>query len=270
FEAKTFLSVIEGGTHGQIGKAETVTGKIGGEDVMVAIIGMGMPHAALRAKKVIEELRSKPPSGGNSRRYAPGLGAEEQREENTTTGGNNPKLKTRNPKLSSIRGVILAGFAGALHPDLKLEEIFVTAGAEYLLPLLPEAERPRVAKLATVEKIAATAAGKKELFEQTGAELVDMEQSHVAQVVQEFGLPFIGIRIVSDDAHADLPADTLSQSYNQETGEYTPWKLAGHLTRNPFKIATLASFVRPLPSIRNRMSRHLHTWLMQTGPRLFR
>ncbi len=96
-----------------------------------------------------------------------------------------------------------------------------------------------------------------------------MEQTHVAAVAKEMGLPFIGIRIVSDEAQEDLPSDTLSRSYDQETGTYTPWKLAGHLTRNPFRTVPLASFVRLLPPVRNRMSDCLHTWLKRTGPRLF-
>ena len=217
------------------GEADCAEGRIGETAVTVGIIGMGPPHAALRAEAVIKEA-----------------GSGEQGAER------------------KVRGVILAGFAGALNPALKRGEIFITAGAEYLLPLLPEAERPRAAKLATVEKITGTAAAKKELFARTGAELCDMEQAHVAAVAQKFGRPFIGVRIVSDEAHEDLPADTLSRSYDQETGTYTPWKLAGHLTRNPFRTVPLAAFVRSLPPVRSRMTDCLHTWLRLTGPRLFR
>jgi nucleoside phosphorylase len=255
FEAKTFLSVIEGGVRGRIGKPETVTGKIGGEDVMVAIIGMGMPHSALRAREVIRKCGMR-----NAER-----GMNEPLIDNPS-----PLPETQSPKPETIHGVILAGFAGALEPSLKLEDIFVTAGAEYLLPLLPTEERPRVAKLATVDEFAGTAAGKKALFEKTGAWLCDMEQAHIVKVVEEFGLPFIGIRIVSDDAHAELPGDTLGCCYDVTTGEYTTGKLIAHLLRHPFRIGPLVSFARSLPPIRNRMSRHLHTWLKRTGPRLFR
>ncbi|HVU38541.1 MAG TPA: hypothetical protein VHC95_09410, partial [Opitutales bacterium] len=129
--------------------------------------------------------------------------------------------------------------------------------------------RPREAKLATVEKIAGSAGAKQELLERTGAALCDMEQAHVAAVAQRLGLPFVGVRIVSDEAHENLPQDTLDRAYDMPTGTYTPWKLAGHLTRNPFKTVPLASFVRLLPPVRNRMSDHLHTWLRLAGPRLF-
>ncbi len=93
-----------------------------------------------------------------------------------------------------------------------------------------------------------------------------MEQAQVAQAVAQAGLPFAGLRIVSDEAHEELPHDLLSRSYDQERGEYTPLKLAGHLTRNPFSVRRLTSFVRPLAPIRTRMSDYLrHTLLKHPG-----
>ena len=239
FEAKTFIANLTERKDFKAGEADCVEGISGQTDVTVGVIGMGPPHAAIRARAVIDEV--------NRRRAA----IAEQ-------------VDTRR-----IRGVILAGFAGALEPSLERGDIFITAGSEFLLPLLPVHERPIAATLETVDKIAGTSKAKGELFVRTGSWLCDMEQTHVAAVVKDFGLRFIGVRIVSDVAHEDLPADTLSRSYDQETGMYTPWKLAGHLTLNPLKTVPLASFVRLLPPIRNRMSDRLHTWLKLAGPRLF-
>jgi nucleoside phosphorylase len=232
FEAKDFLAGLEGRRKWRAGMADCFGGRASGEEVVVGIIGMGPPHAAKRAEAVIENAKS---------------------------------LKS-----AMVRGVILCGFAGALNPELKRGEIFVTAGAEHFLRHLPEGERPAKAMLHTADKVAATGAAKAELFARTGAALVDMEQADIARVVAAAGLPFVGVRIVSDEAHEDLPHDLLSRAYNQARGEYTPLKLAGHLTRNPFRARRLASFVRPLPPVRKRMSDHLHRWLKLTGPKLFR
>jgi hypothetical protein len=255
FEAKEFIAGLEGRRAFRVGEADCVEGRGAGEvAVTVGIIGMGPPHAALRAKAVIEFVlgrdgsRSRPSSSSEFAEQTPRRGV---------------------PTLTENFGVILCGFAGALKPELKRGDIFVTAGAEFLLPLLPEAERPSEAKLVTVDKLAGTAAGKAELFARTGAWLCDMEQAQIAPMVAAMNLPFIGIRIVSDEAHEELPTAQLSQAYDQETGTETPWKLAGHLARNPFRIGPLASFVRLLPPIRSRMSDRLHTWLRLTGPRLF-
>ncbi|MGA2053184.1 MAG: hypothetical protein ABSH19_07725 [Opitutales bacterium] len=238
FEAKDFLAGLESRRKWRAGAADCFSGRAGDEDVVVGIIGMGPPHAAKRAHAVINEWKME-----------------------------NGKWKNG---MEPIRGVILCGFAGGLKPGLKRGEIFVTAGAEYFLPHLPETERPPVAKLHTAEAVAATGAAKAELFARTGAWLVDMEQADIARVAAAAGLPFVGLRIVSDEAHEDLPHDLLSRAYNQAEGEYTPLKLAGHLTRNPFRARRLASFVRPLPPVRKRMSDHLHRWLKLTGPKLFR
>ena len=231
FEAKDFIARLEGRRKWRAEGAECVEGRIGETMVTVGIIGMGAPHAAKRAEAVIDKVKE---------------GTE------------------------AVRGVILCGFAGALKPELKRGEIFVTAGAEHFLPHLPEVERPAEARLHTAEKVVATGAAKAELFARTGAWLVDMEQADIARVAADAGLPFVGVRIVSDEAHEDLPHDLLSRAYDQAEGEYTPLKLAGHLTRNPFRVRTLASFVRPLPPVRKRMSDHLHRWLKLTGPKLFR
>ena len=234
FEAKDFIAGLEDWRKFRIGGAEGVEGRIGETAVTVGIIGMGPPHAAKRAKAVLENVKH-----------------------------------SAAHKKETIRGVMLCGFAGALKPELKRGEIFVTAGAEHFLPHLPEAERPAEARLHTAEKVVATSAAKADLFARTGVWLVDMEQADIARVAAEAGLPFVGLRIVSDEAHEELPHDLLSRAYDQAEGEYTPLKLAGHLTRNPFRVRTLASFVRPLPPVRKRMSDHLHRWLKLTGPKLF-
>ena len=258
FEAKDFIAGLEGRRKWRANDADCVEGRIGETTVTVGIIGMGPPHAAKRAAAVIGECRMQNAECRIKR-------GTRNAERGVTSGGPKESNET-----TPVRGVILCGFAGALKPELKRGEIFVTAGAEHFLPHLPEAERPAQARLHTAEKVVATGAAKAELFARTGAWLVDMEQADIARVAADAGLPFVGVRIVSDEAHEDLPHDLLSRAYDQAEGEYTPLKLAGHLTRNPFKVRTLASFVRPLPPVRRRMSDHLHRWLMLTGPKLFR
>jgi nucleoside phosphorylase len=253
FEAKDFIAELEDRRKFRTLGAECVEGRVGETAVTVGIIGMGPPHAAKRAKAVLDELKIQ-----NSKFKIQG----EQE-----VGGPNSKLETRNSK--QIRGVILCGFAGALKPGLVRGEIFVTAGAEHFLPHLPEAERPAEARLHTADAVVSTEAAKAELHARTGAWLVDMEQADIARVAADAGLPFVGLRIVSDEAHENLPHDLLSRAYDQAEGEYTPLRLAGHLTRNPFKVRKLASFVLPLPPVRKRMSEHLHRWLRLTGPKLF-
>jgi nucleoside phosphorylase len=241
FEAKDLLARVTGRRNF---RASTTTGarpvhaacyrgRFAGHEVMVGIIGMGPPHAARRAEAVLHEAKKRAGAG-------------------------------------KIRGVILAGFAGALKPGVRRGEIFVTAGAAHVMSHLPENERAPEAPLHTAAALVATAAAKAALHASTGAALVDMEQAEVEKVAAAAGLPFFGLRIVSDEAHEELPHELLSRAYNQAAGVQTPLRLAGHLTRNPFKAMQLASFVRPLPPLRTRLTERLHTWLTLTGSRCFR
>jgi nucleoside phosphorylase len=120
YEAKVFISGLTGRKKYRAGKADMVEGRAGHTHVITGIIGMGPPQAARRTQAVLEEARRRHPQ--------------------------------------AVRGVILCGFAGALKPGLRRGEIFLTAGAEFILPHLPEAERPTLAVLHTAEKVAATAA----------------------------------------------------------------------------------------------------------------
>lgn len=274
FEAKDFLSRLEHrrafrvSYMGSLGPvvAEGAHGEIAGIEVVVGIIGMGPPHAARRAEAVIRHAHTLSlHRGKNSHSPFSESARAGQRSRAPAANGSTGGIATT----GEPHGVLLCGFAGALHPRLKRGEIFVTTGAEHIVPHLPEQEQPREAPLHTSDGAVSTAADKAALLKQTGAWLVDMEQADVALITAAAGLPLIGVRIISDEAQEDLPQELLSRAYDQAEGEYTPLKLAGHLTRHPFKVKELASFVLPLGSIRNRMSERLHTWLTLAGPKLF-
>ncbi len=60
-------------------------------------------------------------------------------------------------------------------------------------------------RLLTVDRVVLRAAEKGELHRSYQADLVDMESSAVAAVCREKLVRFLSIRVISDDAHADLP-----------------------------------------------------------------
>ncbi len=162
------------------------------------------------------------------------------------------------------RGVILAGFAGALDPALRRGEVCLAAGGEWLQP--PPA---RVASVANAVEVVATAQDKARLRTASGCALVDMESADIAHVCLKAGVRLIVLRAVSDLADEDLPQDLLSRSYNVQAGKYTPLKLAAHLTRHPFKIRKLTTFLKPLPSVRKELTDRLCAILKERGNALF-
>jgi len=131
-------------------------------------------------------------------------------------------------KFSPAR-VFTCGFAGALHPDLKIGEV-VCAGN---LPV-PGA---KPVQFVCTERVAVTAAEKTALRVQTGADAVEMESAIIARVCCEFNVPCQTLRAISDTAHEDLPLDFNALMTTDQ--RLSPAKLAWAVARSPRKIPAL-------------------------------
>ena len=158
-----------------------------------------------------------------------------------------------------LNGLILAGFAGALHPKLKRGQIFIGAGSSPLkAPEMAEALPPhQYAMIHTCDSVVATASDKHQLFEKTGCPLVDMETARVSEAAATRRLGLIVVRAVSDLSDEDVPVVTLSRGFDVISGHYTPFRLAAHLVLHPFQIKKLYDFSAPLPEVRTRLSEFL-------------
>lgn len=127
--------------------------------------------------------------------------------------------------------VISAGFSGALTNQVGLYDIVhadslvegtqrdganVIEGAEWspraVTPSMPAdpASKLHVGRLVTMPQIVRTVAEKKRLGEVTGGLAVDMESAAVERVCRERKVPFVGLRVISDDLTKDLPVEVLS------------------------------------------------------------
>ena len=115
-----------------------------------------------------------------------------------------------------VCGIVSLGLAGGLAPipqvgDILIGSHVVTEREHYacdpgwsrvLRTKLPEAHS---VVIAGVEEPALHMGAKKELFRATGAHAVDMESHVTARFALERGLPFVVLRVVSDDCHRTLP-----------------------------------------------------------------
>lgn len=126
--------------------------------------------------------------------------------------------------------VISAGFGGALNPavargDLALAaEIIDTEGGRFPIAR-PESLGQDIPHLTgrglTVDRVVLTAAEKAALHREFAADFVDMESSAVAAICAERLVRFLSVRVISDDAHADLPrevATLMTQSGTYRVG----------------------------------------------------
>jgi adenosylhomocysteine nucleosidase len=114
------------------------------------------------------------------------------------------------------RWIISAGFAGGLDPSLARNDLVIPhqlidlegnlVAIEASLPDLRGVKRTE-GRLLTVDRLVHRPADKADLRQLHGADLIDMETSTVAQLSRERSLRFLPIRVISDDASAELPAE---------------------------------------------------------------
>jgi adenosylhomocysteine nucleosidase len=126
--------------------------------------------------------------------------------------------------------IVSAGFAGALDPDYSLGQVVTPREIVDLdgncFPVEPidsesSPTRSPPIRLLTVDAIARTPADKAGLRASFDADLIDMETSAVAAVCGDQGRRFFAIRVISDDAAAELPAEIasmLSRSTSYQIG----------------------------------------------------
>jgi adenosylhomocysteine nucleosidase len=141
-------------------------------------------------------------------------------------------LSTEKPTL-----VLTAGFAGALNPDLSLGTVlFSCDDAPHLQPrLLATGARP--ARFHCANRVASTAAEKRQLWESTHADAVEMESQIICNICREHKIPCATIRVILDTASEDLPLDFNFLMTADQQMDYR--KLAFSVAKSPSKIAAL-------------------------------
>jgi hopanoid-associated phosphorylase len=134
-----------------------------------------------------------------------------------TAVGSPSRLRQRlGNALADARGVISIGIAGALAPQLKSGDVVVAnsvfaekmrfaADDEWSARLVRSIPGAILAPLAGADALVTTIGEKARVFNATGAFTVDMESHIAAELAQNRGIPFAGLRIVADAATSGLP-----------------------------------------------------------------
>ena len=84
-----------------------------------------------------------------------------------------------------------------------------------------------------------------------------METEAVAKVVNERQVPFLAVRVISDEFQQVLPVGALAAGFNAHTGRATPLRLLGYLATHRSEIAPLRKFVAGLSLARINLTRFL-------------
>jgi adenosylhomocysteine nucleosidase len=131
------------------------------------------------------------------------------------------------------RGIIMAGLAGAVEPSLRVGDVVVDERSNLAAP----EGRWRRGAIYTSGDVVATVAQKRALVAATGALVVDMENEVARAFAGGRGVPFLGIRAVSDAA--DDAIDPATLRWVDEAGALRPGRVVADICRNPLRIPPL-------------------------------
>lgn len=167
-------------------------------------------------------------------------------------------------------GALLSfGVAGALSPNLCVGDTVVSEGvvdsAGVRFPVaqnwrtrviegLPRANQQiKSGWIFGSDEIVSRADGKARLYASTQALCVDMETHRMARIAEANRIPFLAIRVISDDARDDLPSVALGVI--GENGEPKILKVISRLARKPHQLPKLLKLSRDMETAVSELRR---------------
>ncbi len=151
-----------------------------------------------------------------------------------------PLIESRHP-----RAVIITGFAGAANPNFKIADVITPAmvidqtGGHTLHATLDHRTR---GTLATCDQLISTPHDKLQLYRHDAIDAIDMESATIAQLCDEYDIPWLCIRSISDTAEQSLPSWTMNLTHWDGTPNITRASL--HALSRPHHIPTLVRLGR--------------------------
>ena len=164
------------------------------------------------------------------------------------------------------KAVVLSGYGGALVPQLKLGQIIVSTNftSEELLPFLRLLSGFDFAAFCTADEIAGTPEKRDWYAQSMKAQVIDLETAAVADFVRGREIPFLAVRVISDEYKTVLPSAALAAGFDPVRNRATPARLLRHLALHPHDLRPFKEFVANLGVAR----RMLTTFLEQVNTEL--
>lgn len=158
-----------------------------------------------------------------------------------------------------LKAVVLAGYGGALVPPLKVGQIVIANNytSEAVLGFLRLLSGFDFAQFCMIDQVVGTPAERDELHGQTEAQVADMETEVVANVVAGRQIPFLAVRVISDEHGQLLPVGALKAGFDAARSRPTPLRLLGYLLLHPHEIGPFVKFVQGLGLARRNLTRFL-------------
>lgn len=158
-----------------------------------------------------------------------------------------PFLQARTPSL-----LISSGFAGSLSERLSVGDVFVAQNFSDDAVASDTLSFPR-ANLTTASTVIESPAERAQFARATDADAVDMETVWIAEACREVGIPFLSLRVISDDLAEPLPAP--ARVLFDVGRQRTPLlRLAAHITAHPATLPRLIRFAGRITRARQNLT----------------
>ena len=156
--------------------------------------------------------------------------------------------------------IVSSGFAGGLRPELTTGAVLFSVNGQPELQAALNAAGAQSGRFHCVEKVAATASRKQELWQSTRADAVEMESKIICAVCSERNVPCAVVRVILDTADEDLPLD-FSQILNaKEQIHYG--KLVLKLMKSPCRLRSLRHLQKQSAAAAEKLANVLHRALL--------
>jgi hypothetical protein len=120
------------------------------------------------------------------------------------------------------------------------------------------------ASFCTADEVIGTPAERDRYARSSHGQVIEMETSAVAEIVGERELPFVALRVISDDYQKVLPVQALEAGFDAARGRSTPFRLLLHLALHWGDVGPFITFVKNLSLAR----RNLTSFLQQLNQEL--
>jgi len=154
-----------------------------------------------------------------------------------------------------LKAFVLAGYGGALVPPLKVGQVVISNNysSEAVLGFLRLLSGFDFAGFCTIDEIVATPEARDHCAQNSGNQVAEMETS----VVAEGSIPFLAVRVISDEYSQVLPVGALAAGFDAHAGHATPIKLLTYLAAHPAEFAPFKKFVQGLGGARRNLTKFL-------------
>jgi adenosylhomocysteine nucleosidase len=157
------------------------------------------------------------------------------------------------------RAFILAGYGGALVPQMQVGQItlsnnFTSDTVQPFLRILPGFD---FASFCTTDEVVGTPEKRQQYALKTESQVAEMETAAVAEVVYARQIPFLAVRVISDDFQQVLPTGALAAGFDPVKGRATPLRLLGYLATHPGEFGPFKKFVSGLGLARKKLTQFL-------------